>query len=78
MGDEDLWYDDQIYPFEDLVSEGRAKKCPESELHGDDLFAILYTAGTTGKPKGVELTHENLVRTAAHTVRNWGWLPATA
>ncbi len=72
VGDEDLWYDDQIYPFEDLVSEGRAKRCPEPELTGDDLFAILYTAGTTGKPKGVELTHENLVRTAAHTVAELG------
>ena len=72
VGDEDLWYDDQIYPFEDLISEGRGKKCPKPELAGGDLFAILYTAGTTGKPKGVELTHENLVRTASRTVQELG------
>lgn len=72
VGEEDLWYDDQIYPFEDLVSAGRGKKCPRPELDADDLFALLYTAGTTGKPKGVELTHGNLVRTARHTVTELG------
>ena len=31
---------------------------------GDDLAVILYTSGTTGTPKGAELTHANLVRNA--------------
>jgi long-chain acyl-CoA synthetase len=30
----------------------------------DDLAVILYTSGTTGTPKGAELTHANLVRNA--------------
>ena len=72
VGEEDLWYDDQIYPFEDLVSAGRGKKCPRPELATDDLFALLYTAGTTGKPKGVELTHGNLVLPALRTVAALG------
>ena len=72
VGEEDLWYDDRIYPFEDLVSAGRGKECPRPELAADDLFALFYTAGTTGKPKGVELTHGNLVRTARETVAALG------
>ncbi|MBO1900394.1 long-chain fatty acid--CoA ligase [Leucobacter weissii] len=33
---------------------------PHAPQHDDDLAALLYTSGTTGKAKGVMLTHGNL------------------
>jgi fatty-acyl-CoA synthase len=68
VGEEDLWYDDRVYQYEDLVSSGEGREFPQPEVDPDeDLFAILYTSGTMGKPKGVSLTHTNLLVTAADT-----------
>lgn len=68
VGEEDLWYDDRIFQFEDLLSSGAGRDFEARAADPDQCFALLYTSGTSGKPKGVELSHANLLSGAAGTV----------
>jgi len=76
---------DGDYCFETLMNESTEEK-PDTEVDAEDIALLQYTSGTTGTPKGVMLTHYNLVVNALQC-RNWvtdtvegeeivlGWLP---
>ncbi len=67
VGEEDLWYDDRVFQWEDLLSAGLGRDFRAHPARTRDPFAIVYTSGTTGKPKGVELTHQGLIHAAGET-----------
>src|SRR5512146_1026637 len=68
VGDQELWYDDRIFQFEDLLSSGDGREYPvPAGLQDSSDLAMLYTSGTMGKPKGVRLSHRTVVETAVHT-----------
>ncbi len=60
----------RIGHFMSDVYRDQPTTAPEVEVRDSDLAVISYTSGTTGKPRGVCLTHRNLVANALQT-RHW-------
>ena len=53
-------------PFAELLELGRQGQAADLEpikaaVSPDDLLTLIYTSGTTGSPKGVMLSHDNLL-----------------
>jgi len=61
MPGRDLWY-------HDLIAE-QSPECPPEEMDAEDVLYLLYTSGTTGKPKGIVHTTGGYLTQVAATHR---------
>jgi len=74
------WFD-HIYSYNDLLEDRRLTQDELEEfaarrlqISQDDLFTLIYTSGTTGVPKGVQLTHRNIMYNVRHVPKLIGLL----
>jgi len=58
----DIWWDD--------VVPGQSAECPAEPMDAEDLLYLLYTSGTTAKPKGIMHTTGGYLTQVAWTHRN--------
>jgi len=58
--------------YETLLSKASSDSPPEVDIDENDTSALLYTSGTTGRPKGVMLTHRNLYINAVNSICEFG------
>ncbi|NQW50415.1 MAG: AMP-binding protein, partial [Rhodospirillales bacterium] len=75
-----VWLDDQAPPegllrYEDLTGY---EPLDDVGARDDDLAGLFYTGGTTGRAKGVMLSHANLVVNALNGVAGMGFTSETA
>jgi long-chain acyl-CoA synthetase len=64
---------DKVYSFNEIIQTGKGLVAQHKaeidsryqSISTDDICTLIYTSGTTGTPKGVMLTHNNLVMNAS-------------
>jgi fatty-acyl-CoA synthase len=58
--------------YEELLGRAPAGQPERPAIDDEDGYCILYTSGTTGRPKGAILPHRQILWNAINTVISWG------
>ena len=58
--------------YEESLSQAPASEPARPHIDAEDGYCILYTSGTTGRPKGAVLPHRQILWNAINTVISWG------
>ena len=60
-----------VASLQEVISRGEPLEPAEAD--GGDAALLAYTSGTTGRPKGVPLSHANLLSSIRAAMRAWRW-----
>jgi len=74
VGSDDVWFEERVVSYADLVAGG-ARGRATGPRDPEAALAVVYTSGTLGKPKGVQLPHRSLVGNARLTAEALGVRP---
>ena len=64
--------------LESLIAQGRGHSFERPSVDPGSVKMLLFTSGTTGRPKGVLHSHNTLYRVLQQSARHWGIKPGDA